>query len=119
MFGRAPRIKKLAAVGKTVRCDVQHAHDERALTKHERTRRKFQLERFSAKHAASSLAQAAPSRSERKPLGKYPAMIVGIKGGGCDLHARCRREAEPSTNARSPKAEARRQEKLLLPSVRP
>src|SRR4029077_4361807 len=42
-------LQEFAAIGKAVRCDVQHAHDQRALAKHERARRQPQAERFSAK----------------------------------------------------------------------
>src|SRR5215469_9068541 len=81
MLGCTPSVEKFAAVRKTVRRNVKYTH-------HEGARRQLQPESFSAKHARSSFAQAAYARSERKPLREYPAMVVGMKRGGCDLHAR-------------------------------
>src|SRR5207245_7043314 len=126
MLGGARRVEKLAAVGKTVRRNVQHPHDERPFAEHQCARRESKPESFSAKHAASSLARAAKKKitrrrgvlrdsqgstsneinlalarisSEREPLGKYPTMIISMKRGGRDLHACCRGEAKPSANA--------------------
>src|SRR5262252_1563686 len=70
------------------------------------------------KHARSSLAQAAYARSERKPLREYPAMIVSMKRGGRDLHARRRRKTKPAPNAYASKPEAWCQKGLFVTGVR-
>src|SRR5215472_14887562 len=118
MFNGARGVEKLAAVGETIRRDVQHAHDERALAKLERSRRKFQTESFSANHARSSLAQALGIGLERKSLGKDPAMIVSMKRCGCDLHACCRREAKSPADSHSSESESWRQENLVVAGAR-
>src|SRR5690242_1296589 len=72
VLDRARGIKKFSAIRKTIRCDVEHAHNERPLAQHERSGRELDPENFSANHSRSSLA-----RGRRKKITQRSKRLSG------------------------------------------
>src|SRR5260370_14837102 len=68
MFDGKPGVEEFAAVGKAVRRDIEHAHDERALAEREGAGRELELEFFALSHGESSLARRVRKKTtQRRP----------------------------------------------------